>query len=130
MIFRESNCGISPIKVAFTIPPPPLYHIYRYAVKLMYDEVSIGEVDDFSELAEYLESYNTDYFIGLESEKYWEEAIAEEVPYLFSIGRDTEKVRITPPNNTITVKPPIMDPLIRGQPLYKGHWLWHRLTLL
>ena len=29
-----------------------------------------------------------------------------------------------------TVEPPIMDPPTRGQPLYEGHWLWHRLTLL
>ena len=29
-----------------------------------------------------------------------------------------------------TVEPPIMDPPTRGQPLYKGHRLWHQLTLL
>ena len=66
----------------------------RYAVKLMYDEVSLGEVDDFSELADYLESYSTDYFIGLESEKGWEEAVLRQVSHLFSLGRDPEKVKI------------------------------------
>ena len=30
----------------------------------------------------------------------------------------------------ITVEPPIMDPPTRGQPLYKGHGLWHQLKLL
>lgn len=64
-------------------------------MKLMYDEVSLGEVDDFSELAEYLESYSTDYFIGLESEKGWEEAVLRQVPHLFSLGRDPEKVKIS-----------------------------------
>lgn len=59
----------------------------------MYDEVSLGEVDDFSELAEYLESYSTDYFIGLESEEGWEEAVVMQIPHLFSLGRDPEKVR-------------------------------------
>ena len=29
-----------------------------------------------------------------------------------------------------TVEPLIMDPPTRGQPLYKGHWLRHRLGLL
>ena len=69
--------------------------VSRYAVKLMYDEVSLGEVDDFSELADYLESYSTDYFIGLESEKGWEEAVLRQVPHLFSLGRDPEKVKIS-----------------------------------
>ena len=69
--------------------------VSRYAVKLMYDEVSLGEVDDFSELADYLESYSTDYFIGLESEKGWEKAVLRQVPHLFSLGRDPEKVKIS-----------------------------------
>jgi len=29
-----------------------------------------------------------------------------------------------------TVEPPIMDPPTSGQPLYKGHWVWHQLKLL
>lgn len=69
-------------------------------MKLMYDEVSLGEVDDLSELTEYLESYSTDYFIGLESEKGWEEAVIMQVPHLFSLGQDPEKVKkriIVPP---------------------------------
>lgn len=61
----------------------------------MYDEVSLGEVDDLSELAEYLESYSSDYFIGLECENNWEEAVVMQVPHLFALGRDPEKVRIT-----------------------------------
>ena len=61
-------------------------------MKLMYDEVSLGEVEDYSELAEYLESYDTDYFIGLESDQGWAEAIVSQTPHLFSIGRDSEKV--------------------------------------
>ena len=58
----------------------------------MYDEVSLGEIEDHSELSEYLESYSTDYFIGLESEQEWGEAILKQVPHLFSIGCDPEKV--------------------------------------
>ena len=29
-----------------------------------------------------------------------------------------------------TVEPPITHPLMSGQPLYNGHWLWHQLKLL
>ena len=61
-------------------------------MKLMYDEVSIGEMEDFSELADCLESYNTDYFIGLEDEEGWAEGVASQTPHLFSLGRDPEKV--------------------------------------
>ena len=77
-------------------------------MKLMYDEVSLGEVDDLSELTEYLESYSTDYFIGLESEKGWEEAVIMQVPHLFSLGRDPEKVR------KIIVPPPRPESLLYG----------------
>ena len=63
-------------------------------MKLMYDEVSLGEIEDHSELSEYLESYSTDYFIGLESDQGWSEAVLTQVPHLFSIGRDPEKVHL------------------------------------
>ena len=63
-------------------------------MKLMYDEASLGEIEDHSELSEYLESYSTDYFIGLESDQGWSEAVLTQVAHLFSIGRDPEKVAI------------------------------------
>lgn len=68
--------------------------LFRYAVKLMYDEVSLGEVEDFSELAEYLESYCSDYFIGLEEDKGWAEGVTTQIQHLFALGRDLEKVVI------------------------------------
>ena len=34
------------------------------------------------------------------------------------------------PLNTGTVEPPTTDPPTSGQPLYNGHWLWHRMKLL
>lgn len=64
----------------------------RYAVRLLYDEGSLGEVESASELAEYLQDYDRNYFIGCESESGWEEAISREKPNLFSLGRDPEKV--------------------------------------
>ena len=63
-------------------------------MKLMYDEVSLGEIEDHSELSEYLESYSTDYFIGLESDQGWSKAVLTQVLHLFSIGRDPEKVHL------------------------------------
>jgi len=34
------------------------------------------------------------------------------------------------PGLVYTVEPPITDPPTSGQPLYKGHQLWHQLELL
>lgn len=66
---------------------------HRYAVKLLYDEASLGEIQDDSELAKCLESYDDDWFIGSETELKWEEAIRSKKSHLFSLGRDLEKVR-------------------------------------
>lgn len=64
----------------------------RYAVKLLYDEASLGEIEDHSELVEYLESYDREFFIGTETEKEWEESVLNQVPNLFSIARDQKEV--------------------------------------
>ena len=69
-----------------------MHSLTRYAVKLMYDEGSLGEVDSHQELVEYLQHYDSNCFIGCESESAWEEAIREERPHLFSLGHDLEKV--------------------------------------
>lgn len=60
----------------------------------MYDEASLGELESLSELAECLEELDSGYFIGSESESGWEQSILEQVPHLFSMARDQEKVRI------------------------------------
>ena len=60
----------------------------------MYDEASLGEVENLSELAEYLQHYDSECFIGPEHKPGWEESILAEKPHLFSIGKDIEKVGI------------------------------------
>ncbi len=65
----------------------------RYAVRLLYDESSLGEVGSLAELVEYLQDYDSNYFIGSESETSWEEGIRTGKPNLFSLGRDPEKVQ-------------------------------------
>ena len=64
-------------------------------MKLMYDEACLGEASDFSELAEYLGSYDNSSFIGCEDEESWKQAVLQEVPNLFSLGYDTSNVKIT-----------------------------------
>lgn len=63
-------------------------------MKLMYDEASLGEVENLSELAEYLQHYDSECFIGPEHKPWWEDSILAEKPHLFSLGKDIEKVGI------------------------------------
>ncbi|XP_063803832.1 pecanex-like protein 4 isoform X2 [Pseudophryne corroboree] len=61
---------------------------FRYTFKLMVDKASLGPVEDFKELLNYLEEYDNDWYIGLVSDSEWQEAVLQEKPYLFSLGHD------------------------------------------
>ncbi|KAG8449384.1 hypothetical protein GDO86_016146 [Hymenochirus boettgeri] len=61
---------------------------FRYTFKLMVDKASLGQVEDFKELINYLEEYENDWYIGLASDMEWQQAILQEKPYLFSLGHD------------------------------------------
>ncbi|NXB99056.1 PCX4 protein, partial [Orthonyx spaldingii] len=61
---------------------------FRYTFKLMVDKASLGPVEDFQELVNYLEEYESDWYIGLVSDLEWQQAVLQEKPYLFSLGHD------------------------------------------
>ncbi|XP_058149322.1 pecanex-like protein 4 isoform X2 [Dasypus novemcinctus] len=61
---------------------------FRYTVKLMIDKASLGPIEDFTELINYLHEYETDWYIGLVSDEKWKEAVLQDKPYLFSLGYD------------------------------------------
>ncbi|XP_042799331.1 pecanex-like protein 4 isoform X1 [Panthera leo] len=62
---------------------------FRYTLKLMIDKASLGPIEDFKELTNCLEEYETDWYIGLVSDEKWKEAVVQEKPYLFSLGYDS-----------------------------------------
>ena len=66
----------------------------RYAVWLMLNEGSLGVCETEAELAEYLQTYDSDCFVGREDEPGWRESVLTETPSLLSIGRDPETVRM------------------------------------
>lgn len=66
---------------------------FRYTFKLMVDKASLGPVENFKELINYLEEYETDWYIGLVSDIEWQQAVLQEKPYLFSLGHDPNMVR-------------------------------------
>lgn len=59
----------------------------------MIDKASLGPIQDFKELMNYLKEYESDWYIGLVSEERWKGAILQEKPYLFSLGYDPNMVR-------------------------------------
>ncbi|KAL9850689.1 pecanex-like protein 4 isoform 2-T3 [Geothlypis trichas] len=61
---------------------------FRYTFKLMLDKASLGPVENFKELVNYLEGYESDWYIGLVSDLEWQQAVLQEKPYLFSLGHD------------------------------------------
>uniref|UniRef100_A0A8D2AMA4 Pecanex-like protein n=1 Tax=Sciurus vulgaris TaxID=55149 RepID=A0A8D2AMA4_SCIVU len=69
-----------------------LFHLalkaFRYTLKLMVDKASLGPIEDFKELANCLDEYESDWYIGLVSDEKWKEAILQEKPCLFSLGYD------------------------------------------
>ncbi|XP_076978588.1 pecanex-like protein 4 isoform X2 [Tamandua tetradactyla] len=62
---------------------------FRYTVKLMIDKASLGPIEDFRELSNCLDEYESDWYIGLVSDEKWKEAVLQEKPYLFSLGYDS-----------------------------------------
>lgn len=69
-----------------------MYIIYRYTVKLLYDETALGEVSSEEELLDYFTSYDNDWFIGREDEVVWEHAVLDETLHLFSIDYKQQNV--------------------------------------
>ncbi|XP_014670106.1 PREDICTED: LOW QUALITY PROTEIN: pecanex-like protein 4 [Priapulus caudatus] len=59
---------------------------YRYAVKLMYIQGSLGPLDDMAELEHYLHEFDCDTYIGQETSAEWADAISAGKKHLFSLG--------------------------------------------
>ncbi|ELW69017.1 hypothetical protein TREES_T100020359 [Tupaia chinensis] len=87
--------GVLPWSIAldWLTEKPELFQLalkaFRYTLKLMIDKASLGPIEDFKELTNFLEEYESDWYIGLVSDEKWKEAILQEKPYLFSLGYDT-----------------------------------------
>ncbi|XP_026887936.2 pecanex-like protein 4 [Electrophorus electricus] len=61
---------------------------FRYSVKLLIDQVSLGPLESLDEMYTTLQDYHINWFIGLATERGWHDSILEEKPFLFSLGHD------------------------------------------
>ena len=64
----------------------------RYGVKLAIDQTVLGEVSSLEELQEYMEEYDRDCYIGLETDAAWADAILQSKPNLFSLSYNPTQV--------------------------------------
>ena len=69
-----------------------LFVLFRYGFKLMIDQMLLGEITSEQEWQETLEEYDTQWYIGLEKEPEWTEAILNNTPYMFSMGHNLAQV--------------------------------------
>ena len=59
----------------------------------MYDSAILGDIDSIDELQVSLEEYGRDWYIGLEDDDLWTNAVISEKPQLFSLGFNKTDVR-------------------------------------
>ncbi len=64
----------------------------RYSVKLLVDQASLGPVESLDELYTTLQDYHDNWFIGLVTDRSWQDSVAQEKPFLFSLGHDLTMV--------------------------------------
>ncbi|XP_053476180.1 pecanex-like protein 4 [Ictalurus furcatus] len=61
---------------------------FRYSVKLLIDQASLGPVESEEELHSTLHHYHQHWFIGMATERGWHDGVLQEKPFLFSLGHD------------------------------------------
>ena len=67
--------------------------MFRWSVKLALDSILLGGFDSDEELLDMLEEYSTAWYIGLDSDPGWRQAILDHTSSLFSLGFDDSRVR-------------------------------------
>ena len=67
--------------------------LVRWSVKLALDSILLGGFDSDDELLDTLEEYSSSWYIGLDSDPGWRQAVLDETPSLFSLGYDDTRVR-------------------------------------
>lgn len=61
----------------------------------MIDQMLLGEITSEQEWEETLQEYDDKWFIGVEKESEWTEAILNNTPFMFSMGHNIAQVIIT-----------------------------------
>ncbi|XP_077997388.1 pecanex-like protein 4 [Glandiceps talaboti] len=93
---------------------------YRYGFKLAYDQAVLGEIDSHEELAEYLQEYENDWYIGCEKDAEWSAAVLQVKNNLFSLVYDPVDAVY---NGRVLTKQAVMAYIGRlNSEVVRGYW--------
>ncbi|CAI9724778.1 4 [Octopus vulgaris] len=101
---------------------------FRYGFKLMMDEVLMNPITSHEELKEFLEDYDQNWFIGLESDPDWSRAILAGKPHLFSLGHNTSQATYT--SRVLTLQDVMIQVGHLNPEVVRGQWANLSLELL
>lgn len=85
MLWSAINLILSPI--------PLFVPLDRLAFKLAYDQIVLGEGDEDEDLITNLEDYESNWYLGSDTDEEWKEAIKRQKPELFSLMFNPQEVR-------------------------------------
>ncbi|XP_071796734.1 pecanex-like protein 4 isoform X1 [Asterias amurensis] len=101
---------------------------YRFAFKLAYDQAVLGEADDFDEISEYIQQYNTEYYFGRDNDPEWAESVQQGIPQLFSLLHDSSEGVY---KSRVLTRQPVMANIGRLNPeVVRSLWASLNLELL
>lgn len=63
-------------------------------MKLAIDQAAYGTVTSLEELHDYLDNYDSNWYIGVEGDKGWEQSILRNKQNCFALAQDPDKVSL------------------------------------
>ncbi|XP_074662137.1 pecanex-like protein 4 [Tubulanus polymorphus] len=101
---------------------------YRLAVKMMIDQVLLGEVSSDDEFQEMLEEFESDWYLGSEKDEEWTEAILNGTPNLMSLGYNPIKAIFS--SRTLSKQEVMIEIGSLNEELVRAQWANLTLELL
>ncbi|KAG9274958.1 pecanex-like protein 4 [Astyanax mexicanus] len=93
---------------------------FRYSVKLLIDQASLGPVESLEELYTTLQDYQNDWFIGLATERGWHDSVVQEKPFLFSLGQDLTMGTYT--GRVLSLQENLVQVGVLNEECVRGQW--------
>ncbi|XP_036431120.1 pecanex-like protein 4 [Colossoma macropomum] len=93
---------------------------FRYSVKLLIDQASLGPVESLEELYTTLQDYHDNWFIGLTTERGWHDGVLQEKPFLFSLGQDLTMGTYT--GRVLSLQENLVQVGVLNEECVRGQW--------
>uniref|UniRef100_A0A8C1U2H9 Pecanex-like protein n=1 Tax=Cyprinus carpio TaxID=7962 RepID=A0A8C1U2H9_CYPCA len=93
---------------------------FRYSVKLLVDQASLGPVESLDELFTTLQDYHDNWFIGLVTDRSWQDSVVQEKPFLFSLGHDLTMGTYT--SRVLSLQENLVQVGVLNEESVRGQW--------